>query len=49
MLAQLPGGDCAVPHWGYVIDGSATVHYSCGQGETIGAGQLFSMQSHHDR
>ena len=21
LLAQLPGGDCPVPHWGYVITG----------------------------
>ena len=28
LLSQLPGGDCAVPHWGYVIEGSVTVHYA---------------------
>ncbi|MGB7818926.1 MAG: hypothetical protein WBL35_09375 [Ornithinibacter sp.] len=49
LLAQLPGGDCSVPHWGYVIDGAFTVHYSDGQQETITAGQLFYMQPHHDR
>ena len=49
LLAQLPGGDCSVPHWGYVIDGSFTVHYSDGQQETVTAGQLFYMQPHHDR
>jgi len=49
LLAQLPGGDCSVPHWGYVIEGSFTVHYSDGQQETVDAGQLFYMQPHHDR
>ena len=49
LLAQLPGGDCSVPHWGYVIDGTFTVHYSDGQQETITAGQLFYMHPHHDR
>ena len=49
LLAQLPGGDCSVPHWGYVIDGTFTVHYSDGQQETITTGQLFYMQPHHDR
>lgn len=49
LLAQLPGGDCAVPHWGYVIEGSMTVHYSDGSEETVDAGQLFYMQPHHDR
>jgi len=49
LLAQLPGGDCSVPHWGYAIDGTFTVHYSDGQQETITTGQLFYMQPHHDR
>ena len=49
LLAQLPGGDCSVPHWGYAIDGTFTVHYSDGQEETITTGQLFYMQPHHDR
>ncbi len=49
LLAQLPGGDCSVPHWGYVIEGSFTVHYSDGQQDTIAAGELFYMQPHHDR
>jgi len=49
LLAQLPGGDCSVPHWGYVIEGSFTVHYADGQEETIDEGQLFYMQPHHDR
>ena len=49
LLAQLPGWDCPVPHWGYVIDGAFTVHYADGQQETVTAGQLFYMQPHHDR
>ncbi len=49
LLAQLPGGDCSVPHWGYVIEGSVTVHYTDGQEETLQSGQLFYMPPHHDR
>jgi hypothetical protein len=49
LLSQLPGGDCAVPHWGYVIEGSFTVHYADGQEETVSAGQAFYMPPHHDR
>jgi hypothetical protein len=49
LLAQLPGGDCSVPHWGYVIEGAFAVHYADGQQETVDAGQLFYMQPHHDR
>ena len=49
LLAQLPGGDCSVPHWGYVIEGSFTVHYADGQEDTVDAGELFYMQPHHDR
>jgi len=49
VLAQLPGGDCSVPHWGYVIEGSFTVHFADGQQKTVDAGQLFDMQPHHDR
>ena len=49
LLAQLPGGDCSVPHWGYVIEGTFTVHYADGQQETVTAGQLFYMQPHHNR
>jgi quercetin dioxygenase-like cupin family protein len=45
----LPRGDFAVPHWGYVIEGSVTVHYTDGQEETLQSGQLFYMQPHHDR
>jgi len=49
LLAQLPGGDCSVPHWGYVVEGAFTVHYKDGQQDTVEAGQLFYMQPHHDR
>ncbi len=49
LLAQLPGGDCSVPHWGYVIEGSFTVHYADGQQDDVEAGQLFYMQPHHNR
>ena len=49
LLAQLPGGDCPVPHWGYMIEGSITVHYRDGDEETVDAGQVFHLPAHHDR
>jgi hypothetical protein len=49
LLAQLPGGDCAVPPWGYVIEGAFTVDNKDGQEHTVDGGQLFSMQPHHVR
>ena len=49
LLAQLPGGDCPVPHWGYMIEGSITVHYRDGDEETVDAGQIFHLPAHHDR
>lgn len=49
LLSQLPGGDCPVPHWGYVIEGSVTVHYRDGLEETYEAGEVFHMPPHHDR
>ena len=49
VLGQLPGGDCSVPHWVYVIDGAFAVHYSDGQRETVTAGQLVYMQPNHGR
>ena len=49
LLAQLPGGDCPVPHWGYMIEGSITVHYRDGDEETIDVGQVFHLPAHHDR
>jgi hypothetical protein len=48
ILAQVPGGDCPVPHWGYLIEGSLTVHYSNGEQETVEAGQVFYLPAHHD-
>jgi hypothetical protein len=46
VLAGLPGGQCACPHWGYVFQGKITVTYGDRE-ETIGAGEAFYMPPGH--
>src|SRR5215472_13428628 len=46
MLAALPGGNCACPHWGYVLKGRLTVRYS-DHDETVEAGEAFYMSPGH--
>lgn len=46
ILAGLPGGRCACPHWGYVLEGGATVNYA-DHDETLGAGDAFYMAPGH--
>ncbi len=48
MLAQLSGGACSVPHWGYVVEGSIEVTYLDGTEETISAGELYHMPAGHN-
>ncbi len=49
IVAQLPGGACPVPHWGYVLEGSLTIGYTDGTSETISAGEVFHFQSGHSQ
>ena len=46
-LATQPAGHCQVPHWGYVVEGSLTIHYQDGEEEVVSAGDLFYMQPGH--
>lgn len=46
MLAGLPGGSCACPHWGHVVTGSATVRYA-DRVETLEAGDAFYLSPGH--
>jgi mannose-6-phosphate isomerase-like protein (cupin superfamily) len=46
MLAALPGGNCACPHWGYVFSGRVTVRYADHE-ETFEAGDAFYMPPGH--
>jgi Cupin domain len=46
MLASLPGGKCACPHWGVVLEGQMTVRYGDHE-ETFEAGDAFYMPPGH--
>jgi hypothetical protein len=46
MLKGLPGGNCACPHWGYVLKGRLTVRYA-DHDEVIEAGDAFYMSPGH--
>ena len=46
MLASLPGGKCACPHWGYMVKGQMIVDYGDHQ-ETFEAGDAFYMSPGH--
>ena len=38
-FADLPGGACQEPHWGYCLKGTVTMRYTDGQTEVISAGR----------
>jgi len=46
MLASLPDGRCACPHWGYLLKGRMLVHYA-DHDEVIEAGDAFYMPPGH--
>ena len=46
MLASLPGGQCACPHWGVMLQGQMTVRYGDHE-ETFEAGDAFYMSPGH--
>ena len=46
MLASLPGGRCACPHWGHLLRGRMLVHYP-DHDEVIEAGDAFYMPPGH--
>lgn len=48
MFADLPGGACSEPHWGYCLAGRVTVRYHDGQDETIEAGQAYHIRAGHN-
>lgn len=45
-LAGLPNGQCACPHWGYLLSGSMTVDYG-NRAETYSPGDVFYMTPGH--
>ena len=46
MLSPLPGGRCACPHWGQLLNGRVVVHYE-DHDEVIEAGDAFYMTPGH--
>ena len=47
-FADLPGGACQEPHWGYCLAGSATMRYVDGGTEVISAGQAYYIRPGHN-
>jgi hypothetical protein len=48
MFADLPGGACQEPHFGYVVSGRATVRYADGRTETLTPGQAYYLHPGHN-
>lgn len=48
MFADLPGGACQEPHWGYIVRGAVTMRYSDGGSETLSAGQAYYIKPGHN-
>jgi hypothetical protein len=46
MLSELPDGRCQAHHWGYLLEGRASVDYGTHQ-ETIEAGQAYYLPPGH--
>jgi hypothetical protein len=46
LLASLPGGNCACPHWGYMLKGRMIVRYGDHE-EAFEAGDAFYMPPGH--
>lgn len=47
ILAGLPGGSCACPHWGVLRAGRADVRYDDGRREIVEPGDLYVMSPGH--
>ena len=48
MFADLPGGACQEPHWGYIVKGSVTMRYGDGTSETLRAGTAYYIRPGHN-
>jgi hypothetical protein len=47
LLADLPDGLCAVPHWGMVLQGSIKVEYADGTNEVVEEGEVYYWPPGH--
>lgn len=48
MFAGLPGGACSEPHWGFCVQGRATVRYNDGESEVLEAGSAYYLRPGHN-
>ena len=48
MFAELPGGACQEPHWGYIVEGQVTMRYADGTSETLKAGDAYYIRPGHN-
>jgi hypothetical protein len=48
MFAELPGGACSEPHWGYIVSGQVTMRYNDGTTETLKAGDAYHIRPGHN-
>jgi hypothetical protein len=48
MFADLPGGACQEPHWGYIVKGQVTMRYTDGTAETLRAGEAYYIRPGHN-
>lgn len=48
MFKELPDGACWEEHWGYVVNGSATMRYTDGTEQKISAGQAYYFKPGHN-
>jgi hypothetical protein len=49
LYADLPGGVCNCPHWGYIFEGALTARYPSGEyeDETARAGEVYYFPAGH--
>ncbi len=47
-FAELPGGACQEPHWGYCLSGALTMRYVDGRTEVITAGDAYYIRPGHN-
>ena len=46
--AELPGGACQEPHWGYCLKGKVTMRYADGETDVISAGDAYYIRPGHN-
>jgi uncharacterized cupin superfamily protein len=47
-FAELPGGACQEPHWGYCLSGRVTMRYTDGETEVLTSGDAYYVRPGHN-